>query len=164
MATADAAARAAAAHATGGSARCCSKQWCSDVVITTDRGDETFGWLLLRFGRGPFIIVGGLFIGPVILELAEAAGEANGTGKVMGGAVNASSILVTFATIGGAIAAAMAPVIGAVCDYTRHRKLLLQITQPVAVPRNTYADCNESAAFAQLRPGFSLSLRVCATF
>ena len=119
----------AAVNTADGRTRCCSKQWCSDVIITTDSGDETFGWLLLRFGRGPFIIVGGLFIGPVILKLAEAAGEANGDGKVMGGSVNASSVLVTFATIGGAIAAVMAPIIGAVCDYTRHRKRLLCVTQ-----------------------------------
>ena len=97
---------------------------CRSVLITTDEGREIYGWLLNKVARGPIVIASGVFLMPMIIAGAENEGEARGDGRVMNGSLAASSVVPFFITVGAFVTAAVTPMIGAFCDYTRHRLAL----------------------------------------
>jgi len=95
---------------------------------------EALGWLLSNTGHAVYLIGGGAFIVPALMRLAtEQAGcqteplpgevsfpECHN--KVYG--MRPSSIITTTASIISLVAAVLIPPIGALIDYTRHRRLI----------------------------------------
>ena len=79
---------------------------------------EATGWGMDSAGRGPLNQVGS-YVGAAILKLAIR--EADG-GKVHG--FKPSSLLTLFTSIIGVIAAIMMPIVGAVVDHTRFRRMM----------------------------------------
>lgn len=79
---------------------------------------EATGWGMDSAGRGPLNQVGS-YVGAAILRLATR--EADG-GKVYG--FKPSSLLTLFTSVIGVIAALMMPIVGAVVDHTRYRRMM----------------------------------------
>ena len=80
---------------------------------------EATGWGMDSAGRGPLNQVGS-YVGSAILRLAIR--EAGPGGKVHG--FKPSSLLTLFTSVIGVIAAIMMPIVGAVVDHTRFRRLM----------------------------------------
>jgi UMF1 family MFS transporter len=95
---------------------------------------EALGWLLSNSGHSVYLIGGGAFIVPAILRLAteEAGCETEPLegevkvpdchNKVYG--MKPSSLVTTVASVIALVVAVMIPLIGAVIDYTEHRRLI----------------------------------------
>lgn len=95
---------------------------------------EALGWALDSVGRSAAFIGSGAFLGTALIQLAkeslgcETEADENGNvpdceGRVYG-IFRPSSLLTTYTVVVGVISAALLPLIGAMVDYTSHRRLL----------------------------------------
>mmetsp|Transcript_15105 Transcript_15105/g.19149 ORF Transcript_15105/g.19149 Transcript_15105/m.19149 type:complete len:500 (-) Transcript_15105:118-1617(-) len=92
--------------------------------------DDATGFQYFRLGNGA-VIMSNVFLSRSLIELARIAAEANCEnaenedecdGKIYG--FKPSSLITNIATIAGLLAAFLLPVVGAIVDYTDHRKVL----------------------------------------
>lgn len=88
---------------------------------------EVLGWALDTVGRAVYLIGMGAFLGTAILQLAkEEAGcdlDQPTCDKTVYG-LRPSSLLTTSTMVVGLISAVLLPLMGAICDYTPHRRVI----------------------------------------
>jgi MFS-type transporter involved in bile tolerance (Atg22 family) len=94
-----------------------------------DGNPEALGWACDQIGRSCAFIGSGAFLGPALLELArmhlgcDPDDDSPCEGRVYGW-IRPSSLLTTYTVVVGICSAAFLPFLGALTDYTRHRRLL----------------------------------------
>lgn len=87
---------------------------------------EAYGFIVLCATRGPVVIFGALFATVALAAFAKSVSDCEG--KILNGAVQASSILSALAVVEGVVNGLISPVMGAFADLTPHRKPALLFT------------------------------------
>ncbi len=81
---------------------------------------EAYGFIAMVAARGPVVIYGSLFA--AIAANAFAVAVSDCTGRILNGALKASSVIAAVGTVEGVLNALAAPLIGAYADLTPYRK------------------------------------------
>ena len=102
---------------------------CSNSKPIYHGNRDAFGWALDSVGRSVAFIGSGAFLGTALLRLAKESVGCGGDiddecdGRVWG-LIRPSSILTTYTIIVGVLSAATLPMMGAIADFTNHRRLM----------------------------------------
>lgn len=110
-----------------------------------DGNQEAEGWGWASAARG-FLLMGGLFLSPALLSLAEndaGCGDLDKgeecTGRTYG--IRPSSFLTTIGAIGGFCGAILMPITGAIVDHTQYRRAVLIVTSLALIVFNYIQIC-----------------------
>jgi MFS-type transporter involved in bile tolerance (Atg22 family) len=85
--------------------------------------NEATGWAMDSAARGPMNQIGS-YVGSAILFMATASAGCQNANQCSVGGLKPSSLLTLTSSVTGVVAAVLMPIIGAVIDHTRHRKLV----------------------------------------
>lgn len=87
---------------------------------------EAYGFIALSAARGPVVIFAALFASVALAAFAVSVSDC--TGRILSGAVQASSILSALGVVEGVVNGLASPLMGAYADLTPHRKPALLCT------------------------------------
>lgn len=123
---------------------CCYPRWCSNGRPWFHGNPEALGWALDSVGRSVNFIGSASFLGTALIKLAKQAAGCP-TEPIQDGSnshriptcqervygIRPSSLLTTYTIVVGVISAILLPLMGAIVDYTPHRRYVARITSTI---------------------------------
>ena len=122
---------------------------------------EAYGFIALSAARGPVVIFAALFASVALAAFAVSVSDCNG--RILSGAVQASSILSALGVVEGVVNGLASPLMGAYADLTPHRKpallgTILLFTVLVFVQGVLFMSDPKGGPDPKLNPSFNASL------